>query len=691
MIRISATYTAEPIERFLAHLFAAVGLPEHLSFADHGQLFQELLDPSKPTAGATSLVALLRLDDLMGSSNDAEALATVVDDLVAAVAAYRERSAIPVLVIPTPSWRHQALQLRFEGELTSRLAVLPEVYVFTSERVGAWYPVVEPFNLQSDLAASVPYAESYYAALALAVTRWVWRTAQREKKVLVFDCDNTLWKGVCAEAGPTGVAIGPEHRALQLWAKALAANGIVIALCSKNIERDVFEVFDSHPDMVLSRGDIVAHAIGWEAKSEGLRKLAADLDLGLDTFVFLDDNPVEIAEVRSLCAQVLAVELPQTESGVLALTEHFWPFDKYRVTEADTKRAQSYKDNATRAQLARESESFASFLAKLELVIDVAPLAAADVPRIAQMSQRVNQFNATGRRYSESEVAAWIGDAARRAYTCRVRDRFGDYGLVGFVAATASGDEYVVTDYLLSCRVLGKGVEHKILSRIAADAAEHGFDLMYAEFRSTERNLPLARFYRSLPHTAWSDTDGERFEFSTASGFEFEPGGDEAEGPPETPQGARSTGGDDIALEQMLDFMLSHRSASELVERLDSARVPRGERLQTAYLAPRGETEQRLAKIWERVLHVVPIGRSDRFYDLGGRSLDMVRVHGAIGQEFGRKIEIANLFNRTTVAEIAELLGAGGDASARMASARERAMKQRRLQTAFRVRDQGNG
>ena len=282
--------------------------------------------------------------------------------------------------------------------------------------------------------------------------------------MVVLDCDNTLWKGVVGEEGVTGIAIPPAWMALQRFMVELAGQGFLLCLCSKNDEADVLEVFDRRPDMVLKREHLVSWRINWQPKSQNIRRLAQELNLGLDSFIFLDDNPVECAEVRAGCPEVLTLRLP-IDGDIEGFLRHVWAFDRLRVTSEDRQRTAMYKQEAERARFQKQAPTIDEFLAGLDLRITISEPAPEQVDRVAQLTQRTNQFNFTTVRRNDGEIRR-LGESGLECRAVEVSDRFGDYGLVGVMIFGARGEALEVDTFLLSCRVLGRGVEHRMLNEL---------------------------------------------------------------------------------------------------------------------------------------------------------------------------------------------------------------------------------
>ena len=281
-------------------------------------------------------------------------------------------------------------------------------------------------------------------------------------KVLVLDCDETLWQGVVGEDGVDGISIPPHLAQLQQFAVDIQEKGTLICLASKNVEQGVVDVFEKRPDMVLKLEHVVARRINWEPKPSNLVALARSLNLGLDLFVFIDDNPVECALMRAELPQVVTLQLP-TAGDVTSFLSNLWTFDKTAVTEEDTRRTAMYRENAARVEFEEAATDIEAFIASLKVVTDIALPNDGEWPRLAQMTQRTNQFNFTTIRRTEPEIRTLpsFGDIVLRI---KVSDRYGDYGIVGLVIVTTQGRSLAVDTFLMSCRVLGRGVEHADLA-----------------------------------------------------------------------------------------------------------------------------------------------------------------------------------------------------------------------------------
>jgi FkbH-like protein len=327
------------------------------------------------------------------------------------------------------------------------------------------------------------------------------------KKVLALDLDNTLWGGVVGEEGPLGIRLGgtPEGEAFiafQKYCKALGERGIVLAVCSKNNPADAREAFEKNPDMILRLDNFAAFEASWDPKSVALQRAADTLRLGLDSFVFMDDNPAERRQVRMALPMVDVVEAPEDPAHFIRALEEGLYFEAASITVADHERNEQYQSEARRREHEQKSGSIEEYLTSLEMRADVRPITADDLPRVVQLIGKTNQFNLTTRRYSEGDLGALLGAPGNLALSLRLQDRFGDYGLISIVLGvpdpTAGHPALRLDVWLMSCRAIARGVESYLLNRVAAAARELGYRSLLGEYIATAKNELVADLYPKL-------------------------------------------------------------------------------------------------------------------------------------------------------------------------------------------------
>lgn len=319
----------------------------------------------------------------------------------------------------------------------------------------------------------------------------------KRKKCLVLDLDNTLWGGILGEDGPTGIKVGGEYPGkaflgFQEAIRALSANGIILTICSKNNEADVMEVFDHNPFMLLKKDDFSAWRINWKDKASNIKEIAEDLNIGLDSMVFVDDSPSERELIKQSLPMVEVPDFPTQPYDLPVFTkalidDYFRVFD---ITQEDKNKAAQYKANVLRAQSQQSFTDLSAFIKSLDISVKIENANDFNIQRIAQMTQKTNQFNLTTKRYSESDIRSFL-KSGWIVYCMSVSDRFGDYGITGCMII--NGNE--IDSFLLSCRILGKGIEEAFLKSVLTQLSNKGLHSVEASYIPTAKNAQVCDFY----------------------------------------------------------------------------------------------------------------------------------------------------------------------------------------------------
>ena len=357
--------------------------------------------------------------------------------------------------------------------------------------------------LQGKLAISAE-ASTLYGDLLLRVI-----AAQRglSKKCLVLDLDNTLWGGVIGDDGLDGIvlgegsALGEAHLALQRYAVDLKARGIILAVCSKNDPDIAASAFDQHPEMALRKSDIAAFVANWDDKSLNLQNIAKQLNIGIDSLVFVDDNPAERARIRESLPAVAVPELPDDPAGYVHCVASAGYFESVSFTADDRQRADQYAANASRQASLDSSQSMDEFLGNLDMSVVYGPVESVDLMRVAQLINKTNQFNTTTRRYTSDEVTAMLAEEHSLSIQFRLTDRFGDNGIVSAIILRSNGngaDTLDIDTWIMSCRVFGRQLEHEIMNITVDAARERGVRSLTATFIPTAKNKVISELYPEL-------------------------------------------------------------------------------------------------------------------------------------------------------------------------------------------------
>ena len=308
--------------------------------------------------------------------------------------------------------------------------------------------------------------------------------------MLALDLDGTMWEGAVGEDGRDGIRI---REGFVREIRALGARGILLAVLSKNDPGDVAWFFEGEDPFV-------AKAIGWAPKGEGLGRMARDLNLGNDAFVFVDDNPGERAEMRAAHPEVLVADFPP-QLGAF--------FPAHAVTDEDRTKTDQYRAEARRREFA-SGLSFEDYLKGLGIRTEIHPIAADEIPRVAQLSRKANQFNVRTNRYSEDDVRRFAADPSRLVLTLHASDRFGDQGLVAFVQAERKGDGAEIVDWVMSCRAMNRRLEFALEAELERQLAEQGCRRLEATYVPTAKNAPVRELYEGFGFALAGETAGTK-------------------------------------------------------------------------------------------------------------------------------------------------------------------------------------
>jgi FkbH-like protein len=352
------------------------------------------------------------------------------------------------------------------------------------------------------LVMRMPIAADNLIAMAQEWLRFLHPLTGKTAKVLVTDLDNTLWGGVLGEDGINGIQVGREYPgaaylALQRALLDLYRRGILLAVSSKNNEDEVLRALSSHPGMLLRRHHFAALQVNWNSKVESLRRIAEELNVGLDSLVFLDDNPVERQSIRVALPEVQVIELPANNMAYAKTVRECPLFERLTLSAEDRDRGTYYLQQQQRNQLQSGVSSLEDFYYSLEQKVEITRVSHDAVPRVAQLLQKTNQFNLTTRRYGAVELAQFVADPDWNVYATQVSDRFGDNGIVGVCLTRRHEDVCEIDTLLLSCRVIGRTVEDAILHFLVEENRSRGVKRLEGWFLPTPKNKPAESFYSS--------------------------------------------------------------------------------------------------------------------------------------------------------------------------------------------------
>ncbi|MCZ6815958.1 MAG: HAD-IIIC family phosphatase [Planctomycetota bacterium] len=533
-----ATFTFDAIETSLRLQALRAGIAADTFIGPFGRLEQELIDPASGLAESRPDVILLavRLKDscpaiyeqfnTLSPEQSKETLRDWHDRLAAALRAFRVRSNAHVLIHNYEMPAAPALGLADRASAASQVDVIARANDALTDLASAMDNVrVMDYDGLVANHGRLNWTDSrleYFARMAVA-PRNNWHLAGfyirhlrplvgPSRKVLVLDADNTLWGGVVGDVGLNGIELGGDYPgnayvAFQRRVLDLYHRGVVLCLASKNESGTVEEVLDSHPDMVLRREHFAAMRVNWDPKPANVERIATDLNLGIDSMVFLDDSPVECELMRTALPQVLTIQMPPEPAAFPGVIESLDCFDQWSISAEDRRRGSLYKADTSRRSLKKTTVDMPTFLRQLEMTMTIYTDHAPHAGRAAQLTNRTNQFNMHTVRCTENDIRTYLEDPNHHVFTLALADRFGDSGIVGLAVVRCDSDRWVLLLFLMSCRVLGRTVEQGFVAWIARRAREGGAGQLIGQFLPTAKNRHFADFYKTCGFSRDDDRD----------------------------------------------------------------------------------------------------------------------------------------------------------------------------------------
>jgi amino acid adenylation domain-containing protein/FkbH-like protein/non-ribosomal peptide synthase protein (TIGR01720 family) len=658
-LHVASSFPAQPLKAPLVKWFEELELRTAIEFAPQEQIFQQLLDHQsmlRLNQGGLNLLLFRPCDlierDSSGSADDHSAR------FVAAVKAAASSSVTPYLLCVCPDPGEDGTSATgWASTVGAELCSHPGVHLLSGTEVAAMFAIEQIHDDRARELAGIPYSDIYFGSIAAGIVRKFCELLHVfQTKVIVLDCDNTLWEGICGEDGPLGIQLTPGNLSLQEFLLTKHREGMLLCLCSKNHPADVDAVFAAHRSMPLKPEHFVARRINWRHKSENIRELAEELDLGLASFVFFDDDAKECSEIRAVLPEVVAIQVPKS-SEITSFLKHIWPLDT--VWKATVDRSRFHQEEKARESFKNEVPTLKDFIAGLDLNVEIREIDAVDVPRVVDLMVRTNQFTINKDRRTQTDLLHLLHSGRLKGRTTRVRDRFGDYGLVGVVLYFEERQSLQVTTFLLSCRALGRGVEHQVLADIGVIATTGGYSYVDISFVRSGQNEPAFNFLDGLRRECIereAGSAGERFRFSAWDLREvrYDPSSPSEQVSPSSPKRtARPISRSAVRRQDFVGKIASTlRTAAGIADFIQLPKHTRGQ-TNTTYVAPRTEMEAKLSAYIEELLSIDRIGVEDDFFDLGGDSLTGIRLLTRVGEELGVGLMLFTLFESPTVATLA--------------------------------------
>jgi FkbH-like protein len=438
----------------------------------------------------------------------------VVNTLQQFIASFRQHSQAPLIIHTLEQPLRPALGvLDSQSEISQSEAIQNvnrelrqtarqhrDIYILDYDALIARHGRLLWQDERKDLTVRLPISAHHLSHLADEWLRLLLPLSGKTAKVIVVDLDNTLWGGIIGEDGMDGIKLGAEYpganyQSLQRALLDLFRKGILLAICSKNNFDEAIEVIEKHPGMLLRPSHFAAMRINWNDKSQNLREIAAELNIGVDSLAFLDDNLFEREQVRSTLPEILVVDLLEDPIHYAAAVRDCPAFERLTLSAEDTQRTAFYAQQRGRSHVEHSFKSKEDFFHYLQQEAVISPVAPQTLARVSQLTQKTNQFNLTTTRLGEQQVADLAARPGSHVLTIHVRDRFGDHGMVGVAITSDEGDNREIETFLLSCRVIGRSVETALLSHLAQEAAACGLHRLAGWFIPTKKNAPAKDFY----------------------------------------------------------------------------------------------------------------------------------------------------------------------------------------------------
>jgi amino acid adenylation domain-containing protein/FkbH-like protein/FkbM family methyltransferase len=578
---------------------------------------------------------------------DAEAAASHHAAFLAAAAAWGEYQRDQVYVVVGPA-ADCGVREGAPGELRAQLAEIPGItFLDLTESAG---------DFETVSSSGLGYSPEVSAALGTVIFRRITAVVRKPTKAIVVDADNVLWGGVCGEVGPANVIINQAYRGVQDFLAAQKASGRLLCLCSKNNFADVKEVWEGHPEMRLALSDFAAIRINWESKAENLLEMSREIGVALESIVFIDDSPTERAEVAIRLPDVTVVALPEDPAQFVDCLRGTWALDIDALSAEDRLRNEFGKSARDRRALARTAATFRDYLQKLGLKIRIENSQPEEVPRITQLARRTTQFNLTLNRLSTGDIRRLMATSTV-TLSVHVEDRFGHYGLVGFLAGTRDGNCLDLSDLFLSCRALGRNVEWAMLRELGRRALSAGMECVRLRACRGERNQPALSFLRYVASGCDAPLDSARLNVTVPAlalaslDWQGVTLSLSATAPPQAPDDPRVSA---ATIRYRWPVAATPPGIAQRLHRVNRHRP----NLSTPYVLPRTKTEAKIARIWYDLLGIEQLGIHDDLIACGGDSLTAVAICAQVRRALGVEVMLDDFLARPTISCLADQVSA---------------------------------
>ena len=523
-LKVLRTFSLDPYHKILKGVFATRKLDLNLDIKEYGQVETEIFN-SKSNENYDAVLIWERLEDLLPLeykdpsflSNEAENkiienISERINDIVTKTLSFKKSPIIYAgyyLNAPNPmgisDFKHsksaKSIVEKLNIKIKSILASHPNCfYLDICQEISA-VGKNDFFDSRMEGMFQAPFKPKGFIYISAQLANIAWALKGFTKKCLVLDCDNTLWGGVIGEDKLQGIKLGPdfpgsEYIKFQRFSKSLTKHGTIIALNSKNNENDAMEVFLNHPHTIIKESDIACKRINWNTKVQNLQEIASDLNIGLDSIVFVDDSDFECEMVKKAIPQAIVKKFPSSPEDINIFTQSFFHFEASGFSKEDSKRSEMYQAQAKRHELQKTFTNMEDFYRSLEIKLSFSIDNQTHIQRTSQLSNKTNQFNLTTKRYNESQIKSFMEDSYFNVFTLSAKDKFGDNGITGVAIIKRDGEISHIDTFLLSCRIIGRGIETALLAFISQKLKGESVYELKGKYLRTKKNDLVSDFYQ---------------------------------------------------------------------------------------------------------------------------------------------------------------------------------------------------
>lgn len=668
-LSVSSTFTADSIASYINYWNKYLDLDIELKFSPYNQLYQELLNDnsmiSKKKNGANIL--LIRIDDLDGLKENSldeniEIIHKNLEEIYMVMKEKKKDNKYLFGILPSARY-YKTYVNTFVNDWMKKMNDLDDVHIIDCRSIQNEYQIEEVLNPIGERIANMPYSETLYSALATKIVRELVAWKGKKFKVAVLDCDNTLWSGEVDEVGYEGISIEKEHKILHEFLKKKKEEGFIFLLSSKNDEKNVLDVFDKREDMILKREDFVDWRINWNEKSKNIREMANRLDISLSHFIFLDDDAAQCMSIAEELPEILTLIIPSSVKAIPQFLKHLWAFDRFEITDEDMKRTESYKANISRDKEKMKAPTMESFLKNLNLKIVIRQCSDMDIKRIVQMNNRINQFRLSNTNYNEDKIKSLIDEKEKNCYIIEASDKFNHEGIVGFIIISHNKNDLVIEEFMLSCRVLGKGIEKKVIEWLRKYCESSICQNLRINYKFTGKNSLVNKTFAEYPFKSIEggfETPVNKIKYDTnyieivsdLPSPDYSPSRFKKQNL-ETEYSSKQydwdiIDTDDKENEIFVKALLNHNSIyldKMLYNDTDDTDYKNNK------LEGNDERTIVLVEVWEKVLRTNNINLDSNFFDIGGNSLLSVKMEVELEKK-GWYIEDLNMIENHTISNI---------------------------------------